>query len=78
MCVDWRNLGYFLPVQVAIQYSGVEKGHALPMVLEIRPGAVDRGACVQEFSQYKEEVEYLWVPGSFLEQVARLMCTHLQ
>ena len=39
------------------------------MVLQIRSSAVDRGACVRDYSQYMEEVEYLWVPGSFLEQV---------
>ena len=58
-----------LVLQVAIRYSGVESGKKLPMVLEIRPGAVDRGACIKEFSQYQAEVEYLWVPGSFMEPV---------
>ena len=57
--------------QVAIRYSGLAAGKALPIVLEVRTGAVDRGACVRDFSQYVDEVEYLWVPGSFLEQVAR-------
>ncbi len=56
-------------LQVAIKYSGVKDDQALPMVLVIRTGAVDRGACVRDFSQYVEEVEYLWLPGSFLEQV---------
>ncbi len=55
--------------QVAIKYSGVKDSQALPMVLVIRTGAVDRGACVRDFSQYVDEVEYLWLPGSFLEQV---------
>ena len=55
--------------QVALNYSGVKTNQALPMVLEIRVGSVDRGACIQAFSQYPAEVEYLWVPGSFLEQV---------
>ncbi len=56
-------------LQVAIKYSGVKDSQALPMVLVIRTGAVDRGACVRDFSQYVDEVEYLWLPGSFLEQV---------
>ena len=28
---------------------------------------MDRGACIKDFSQYPEEIEYLWVPCSFLE-----------
>jgi hypothetical protein len=61
--------------QVAIKYSGVKDSQALPMVLVIRTGAVDRGACVRDFSQYVEEVEYLWLPGSFLEQVCGIAGT---
>ena len=56
-------------MQVALGYSGAKEGRALPMVLQIRVGSVDRGASVSAFSQYQKEVEYLWVPGSFLEQV---------
>ena len=55
--------------EMAILYSGVKDGKPLAMVLEIRVGAVDRGACIREFSQYPAEVEYLWVPCSFLEPV---------
>ena len=41
---------------MAIKYSGVEQGEVLPMVLEVRTGAVDRGASVRDFSQYVDEV----------------------
>ena len=52
--------------QVALQYSGAAEGRPLPMVLEIVVGAVDRGACIRDLSQYPGEVEYLWVPCSFI------------
>jgi hypothetical protein len=39
------------------------EGRPLPKVLQIRIGAVDRGACVRE-----GEVEYLLTPCCFLEQ----------
>jgi hypothetical protein len=44
--------------QVAIKYSasGLVDGDMLPIVLEIRTGAVDRGASICDFSQYQDEV----------------------
>ena len=39
-----------------MKYSIAEKGQALPMVLEVRTGAVDRGAYIRDFSQYRDEV----------------------
>jgi hypothetical protein len=51
---------------VALQYSGAGKGKPLPMVLEMIVGMVDRGACISDFSQYPAELEYLWVPCSFV------------
>ena len=53
--------------EVAIKYSGVEDGRPKATVLVIRTGAVDRGACLQEYSQYQGEREYLWEPLSFLQ-----------
>jgi NLR family CARD domain-containing protein 3 len=41
---------------VAIQYTGIAKGLPLPLVFEISVGAVDRGANIQDFSQYPHEV----------------------
>jgi hypothetical protein len=37
------------------------------MVLRMETGAINRGACIAELSQYPGEKEYLWVPCSFLE-----------
>jgi hypothetical protein len=52
--------------QVAILYSGAAQGKPLPMVLRITVGGADRGACIRELSQYQQEIEYLFVPCSFL------------
>ena len=54
--------------KVAIDYCGINKLKPLPLVLAIRVGAADRGACIRDFSQYTSEVEYLFAPCSFLEQ----------
>ena len=52
--------------EIAIQYSGAQ-GQPEGNVLEIETGAVDRGCCIQEYSQYPGEREYLWLPLSFVE-----------
>ncbi len=44
---------------VALMYSGVKDDLPFPEVFEITVGAVDRGACIQEFSQYPGEVKCL-------------------
>jgi hypothetical protein len=49
-----------------MQYSGALEGKPLPLVLQIAVGAADRGACIRDLSQYPAEVEYLFVPCSFL------------
>jgi hypothetical protein len=54
--------------QVAVEYSKVHEGNPLPRVLLIAVGAVDRGACIAPLSQYPDEMEYLYVPCSFVEQ----------
>jgi hypothetical protein len=41
---------------VALEYSGVKDKKPHPLVFEVTVGAVDRGACIQDFSQYPEEV----------------------
>ena len=38
------------------QYSGVSKDAPLPMLLSMRAGAIDRGACIKDYSQYSNEV----------------------
>jgi hypothetical protein len=52
--------------QVAMQFSGVAERRPLPMLLEIVVGPVDRGACIRELSQYPEQIEYLYLPMSFV------------
>ena len=41
---------------LAAQYSGFVAGKPLPTLLRITTGAVDRGACISELSQYPGEV----------------------
>ena len=38
------------------QYSGAGEGKPLPTVLVAVTGAIDRGACIRDFSQYPAEV----------------------
>ena len=38
------------------QYSGAGRGAPLPMLLSMRAGAIDRGACIKDLSQYPTEV----------------------
>jgi hypothetical protein len=52
---------------VALDYSGIKKGNPHPMVIAIKPNAIDRGACIEDLSQYQGEKEYLFVPCSFLQ-----------
>lgn len=69
-CVGMMEHGFMsttADINVAISYSGVDKGKAFPKVFEIRVGSVDRGADIHDFSQYPAEKEYLWVPHAFLE-----------
>ncbi len=66
--VEWGFMSTTACKQVAINYSGINKEMPLPLVLAIRVGATNRGACIREFSQYTSEVEYLFTPCSFLEQ----------
>ncbi len=51
---------------MALKYSGAREGRPLPTVLEMVVGPVDRGACIQDLSQYPDEIEYLYLPMSFI------------
>jgi ankyrin repeat protein len=64
---EWGFMSTTSDKSIAIQYSGVKEGKPLAMLFEIQVSSVDRGACIQEFSQYPKEEEYLWVPCSFVE-----------
>ncbi len=62
---EWGFMSTTSEKHVAVYYASKGSQNtetSLPMVLELTVGAVDRGACIKELSQYPEEVEYLWVP----------------
>jgi hypothetical protein len=66
----WTEFGFRSTTadkSVALDYSGIKNGNPHPMVIAIKPNAVDRGACIAELSQYPGEREYLFVPCSFLQ-----------
>ncbi len=42
--------------ETAVEYSGAGEGKPLPMVIQTRASSIDRGACIQDFSQYPGEV----------------------
>ena len=48
---EWGFLSTTASKQVAIQYSGADKGRPKAMVLEIETNAVDKGACIRDLSQ---------------------------
>lgn len=64
---EWAFMSTTANKEVALQYSGAQLGRPKAMVMVIEPNAVDRGACIKDFSQYPVEVEYLWLPCSFVQ-----------
>uniref|UniRef100_A0A7S0M752 Uncharacterized protein n=1 Tax=Cryptomonas curvata TaxID=233186 RepID=A0A7S0M752_9CRYP len=65
---EWAFTSTTTNKEIAFQYSGVfDRNKPIPSVLVIRAGSIDRGACIKEFSQYPLEIEYLWLPGSFVQ-----------
>ena len=65
--LEWSFVSTTSKKDDAIQYSGVAEKKPIPTVLEIRPGALDRGACIEKFSQYPREAEYVWAPFVYFE-----------
>ena len=63
---EWGFMSTTASKAVALDYSGVRAGRPHAAVLVVATGAVDRGACIRDLSQYPGEVEYLWLPLSFL------------
>ena len=70
---DWGFFSATNDLSVARNYSGLEKGKPNPVVFEIQTNCVDRGASIEEFSQYAAEGEHIFAPCSFVEQVARAL-----
>ena len=64
---EWAFMSTTTNRNIAVMYCGVKEGKKDSAVLEIRTSSVDRAACIQMYSQYMGECEYLWVPLSFLE-----------
>jgi hypothetical protein len=50
---------------IAVQYSGIREVKPLPYVFEFCIRTVHRGACIKQFSQYPQEIEFLFAPCSF-------------
>ncbi len=48
---EWAFMSTTANKEVAVQYSGAVAGRPRAMVMEIEPNAVDRGACIKDFSQ---------------------------
>ena len=63
---EWGFMSTTSDRQIAIDYSGAKDDKPHSAVFVITAGAVDRGACIRDLSQYPTEVEYLWLPLSFL------------
>lgn len=58
-CVGYMEWGFLSTTSdraTALEYSGVGEGRPLPTVLAARVASIDRGACIQELSQYPGEV----------------------
>ena len=49
---EWSFMSTTNAKEVAVQYSGVAEKRPAPTVMAIRPSAVDRGACILEYSQH--------------------------
>jgi len=68
---EWGFLSCTKDKNVALQFSGVERGHPHAMVLEVEPTCADRGATIIQFSQYPAEAETLFLPISYVQQTGR-------
>jgi ankyrin repeat protein len=63
---EWGFMSTTSDMRVAVSYSGAIEGRANALVFVIPVGSVDRGACIQQLSQYPGEEEILWLPLSFI------------
>ena len=64
---EWGFMSTTAKREIAVMYSGVKKGMPTATVLQIKTSAVNRPACIEMFSQYSHEREYLWVPLSYMQ-----------
>jgi hypothetical protein len=64
---DWGFWSSTKERAVALDFSGARENKPRPMILQFKPTAVDRGASVQDFSQYPGEQEILYLPCSYVQ-----------
>jgi hypothetical protein len=64
---EWGFMSTTANRDIAVMYSGVREGMATATVLQIKTSSVNRAACIESYSQYPQEREYLWVPLSYLQ-----------
>ena len=67
--MDWGFMSTTANLDVALGYSGMRQRRPNAMVVVIESSSVDRGACIIDFSQYRGEREYLWLPCSFVQRL---------
>jgi hypothetical protein len=53
---EWSFMSTTEDYKVAVQYSGVVEKRPVPTVMVMCTSAVDRGACIQEYSQHPQVV----------------------
>jgi hypothetical protein len=66
---EWGFLSTTSDRDVALGYSGVKERRPKAMVMVIETSSIDRGADISEFSQYRGEKEFLYLPCSFVQRV---------
>jgi hypothetical protein len=64
---EWGFMSTTANRDIAVMYSGVREGKPTATVLQIKTNSINRAACIEMYSQYQEEREFLWVPLSFLQ-----------
>jgi WD40 repeat protein len=65
---EWAFLSTTADRDVALQYSGIKDGLPKAMVMVIETSSIDRGADIGQFSQYRGEQEFLYLPCSFIQR----------
>ncbi len=53
---EWSFMSTTQDKQVAVQYSGTAEKRPAPTVLVVSTGAIDRGACIRDYSQHPQVV----------------------
>jgi hypothetical protein len=64
---EWGFMSTTTNREIAVMYSGVREGKPRATVLQIKTSSVNRAACIEMYSQYSQEREYLWVPLSYMQ-----------